>query len=193
VDAILDVIEAVQPLDPEVYVLHATGALAAEFYRMKLPQTAKSLALKQFQGGAIHSIKTLLEETRLPSRKLAVETIEFPLELTLEIADLLDLSICLDTGHVLAGFSGAVNFDDALDICLPRLAEIHLHDSPDYMRTGRLAYGKDHQALGSGDLNAGRLIKRLEKQNFDGPVIFELSVENAQKSIAHLEKIGAIS
>lgn len=193
VDAILDVIEAVEPLDPEVYVLHATGALATEFYRMKLPQTAKSLALKQFQGGAIRSIKTILEETGLPSRKLAVETIEFPLELTLEIADLLDLSICLDTGHVLAGFSGAINFDDALDACLPRLSEIHLHDSPDYMRTGQLAYGKDHQALGSGDLNAGRLIKHLEKRNFDGPVIFELSVENAQKSMAHLEEIGAIS
>ena len=116
-----------------------------------------------------------------------------PLELTLEIADLLDLSICLDTGHVLAGFSGAINFDDALDVCLPRLAEVHLHDSPDYMRTGQLGYGKDHQPLGEGDLPTKRLINHLQKRNFNGPVIFELSVGDAQKSIAHLQEIGALS
>ncbi len=192
VDAILDIMDAVEPLEPEVYVLHATGALAAEFYRMNLPQTAKALALKQFQGGAINSIRTILEETGLPSRKLAIETIEFPLELTLEIADLLDLSLCLDTGHILAGFSGAINFDDAVDICLPRLAEVHLHDSPDYMRTGQLGYGKDHQPLGTGDLNASRLLNRLNKRHFEGPLVFELSVTDAQKSLAHLEQIGAI-
>jgi len=193
VDAILDVIDAVETLEPEVYVLHATGALAAEFYRMKLPPTVKSLALKQFQGGAINSIRTILEETGLPSRKLAIETIEFPLELTLEIAELLDLSLCLDTGHVLAGFSGAINFDDALDVCMPRLAEVHLHDAPDFMRTGQLGYGKDHQPLGAGDLNAGRLIKHLQTRHFTGPVIFELPVDGAKQSLARLEKIGAIA
>ena len=31
VQALVDSIRAVQPLEPEVYVLHATGALAAEF------------------------------------------------------------------------------------------------------------------------------------------------------------------
>jgi len=42
VDAILEIIDAVAPLKPEVYVLHATGALAAEFYRMNLPEIAKT-------------------------------------------------------------------------------------------------------------------------------------------------------
>lgn len=193
VDAILDVIESVKILEPEVYVLHATGSLAAEFTQMRLPEIAKALVLKQFQGGAINSIKNILEETGLPSRKLAVETIEFPLELTLEIADLLDLSICLDTGHVLAGFSGAIDFDDALDLCLPRLAEVHLHDSPDFMKTGVLGYGKDHQALGTGDLNANRLLKRLRNKGFQEPIIFELSVKQAQQSLIYLEEIGAMS
>jgi len=189
-DAIMDVMDAVQPLEPEVYVLHATGALAAEFYRMKLPQTAKSLILKQFQGGAISSIRDILEETGLPSRKLAIETIEFPLELTLEIADLLDLSICLDTGHVLAGFSGAVEFEDALEACLPRLAEVHLHDSPDFMKTGKLGYGQDHQALGTQDLDVKHLLNRLKDHKFTGPIIFELSVDDAKKSMAYLKNLG---
>jgi sugar phosphate isomerase/epimerase len=192
VDAILDVMDAVEILEPEVYVLHATGSLAAEFYRMQLPEAAKNLALKQFQGGAISSIMTILEESGLPSRMLAIETIEFPLELTLEIAELLDLSICLDTGHLLAGFSGAINFEDALDICLPRLAEVHLHDSPNYMRTGQLGYGQDHQPLGTGDLNVKRLLNRLKKHDVNLPIIFELNVADAQKSLVYLEKIGAI-
>ena len=189
-DAIMDVIDAVEPLEPEVYVLHATGALAAEFYRMKLPPTAHSLILKQFQGGAISSIRDIVEETGLPSRKLAIETIEFPLELTLEIADLLDLSICLDTGHVLAGFSGAVEFEDALKACLPRLAEVHLHDSPDFMKTGKLGYGQDHQALGSQDLDVKYLFKQLNEHKFTGPIIFELSVKDAQESMAYLKNLG---
>jgi len=192
VDAIMDVIDAVKPLDPEVYVLHATGALAAEFYRMNLPQIAKSLTLKQFQGGAIGSIQIILEETSIPSRKLAIETIEFPLDLTLEIADLLDLSICLDTGHILAGFSGDIAFEDALEACLPRLAEIHLHDSPDYMKTGELGYGKDHQTLGTGELDINKLVEHLEKRHFQGPVIFELTVPQAQASLSYLKDLGVI-
>jgi sugar phosphate isomerase/epimerase len=189
-DAIMDIIDAVDILEPEVYVLHATGALAAEFYRMNIPEIAKSLVLKQFQGNAISTIKMILEETGLPSRKLAIETIEFPLDLTLEIADLLDLSICLDTGHVLAGFSGTIAFDDALTACLPRLAEVHLHDSPDFMKTGELGYGKDHQPLGTGDLNVRKLLETLNENGFSGPIIFELTTDEAKQSLAYLKRIG---
>ena len=191
VDAIMDIIDAVVALEPEVYVLHATGALAAEFYRMGIPEIAKSLVLKQFQGGAISSIKMILEETGLPSRKLAIETIEFPLDLTLEIADLLDLSICLDTGHILAGFSGSTPFDGAVDACLPRLAEVHLHDSPASLRTGELGYGKDHQPLGTGDLDVKNFLGSLNNHGFSGPIIFELTTSQAKQSLAYLKQIGA--
>jgi len=130
VRAVVECIRATLPLAPEVYVLHATGALAAEFYRMRLPDLARSLILKQFENGARESLKTILAETGIRSRQLAVETIEFPFDLTLELAEELDLSICFDTGHVLVGFSGPVCLFDALERCLPRLAEVHLHDGP---------------------------------------------------------------
>jgi sugar phosphate isomerase/epimerase len=157
---------------------------------MDLPKTAKSLALKQFQGGAISSIQIILEETGLTSRKCAIETIEFPLDLTLEIADLLDLSICFDTGHVLAGFSGEIDLMDALKACLPRLAEVHLHDAPDYAQTHQLGYGQDHQPLGTGALRVKPLIEQIEQAGFTGPVIFELSVQGAQTSLAYLQSLG---
>jgi sugar phosphate isomerase/epimerase len=189
VAAIIESIQATRPLDPEVYVLHATGALAAEFYNMDISAMAHGMILRQFQNGARQSIQRILAETGLPSRKLAIETIEFPLDLTLELAEELDLSICFDTGHVLAGFPGWFDFFEALERCLPRLAEIHLHDSKQ-MPQGVRGYHEDHHRLGTGDLDLGRFLARLENAGFQGPLIFELSVPEA---IASIKVVNAIS
>jgi sugar phosphate isomerase/epimerase len=192
VQAVVESIRATQPLDPEVYVFHATGALAAEFFRMKLPDMARNLILRQFQSGARQSIQTILRETGIASRRLAIETIEFPLDLTLELAEELDLSICFDTGHVLAGFSGAPDFFEALESCLPRLLEVHLHDSPWFSPEQTPGYGLDHQALGRGDLDLSRFLTRLKESKFQGPLIFELTVEQARESLAYLEDSGLL-
>jgi sugar phosphate isomerase/epimerase len=183
VAAVINTIRATQQLLPEMYVLHATGALAAEFYQMWLPESAQLLLLRQFQSGARSSLKTILSETGLPSRKLAIETIEFPFELTLELAEELDLSICFDTGHVLAGFSGPIDFFEGLQRCMPRLGEIHLHDSPQSRQQGKPLYGEDHRPLGTGDLDITRFLDRLQEEEFTGPVIFELQVSQALESL----------
>jgi sugar phosphate isomerase/epimerase len=189
VEAVINSIEATRPLQPEMYVLHATGALGAEFYRMNLPETAKTFILGQFQNNARESLDTILEKTGIPSRRLAIETVEFPLDLTLELAVDLDLSICFDTGHVLVGFSGPVDLFEALEQCLPRLGEIHLHDGPWYGKDHKIGYGKDHQALGKGDLDIARLLDRLMKAGFDGPVIFELSANEALTSMDRIRSL----
>jgi sugar phosphate isomerase/epimerase len=188
VRSLTDTARAVGPLEPECYVLHATGALAAEFYHMGLPEFARAFLMRQFQAHARESILALLAETGLPSRKLAIETVEFPFELTLELADDLDLSLCLDTGHVLAGFSGPLGLAEALERCLPRLAEIHLHDSPAQGPDGAIHYGQDHRPLGTGDLDLGSMLDRLVEAQFEGPIIFELTVEEA---LASLEVVRA--
>lgn len=190
VRALVDIVRATQPLEPEDYVLHAYGALASEFYRMNLPESARNLILQLFQANARESIKAILAETGILSRKLAVETIEFPLELMLALVNELDTSICFDTGHVLAGFSGEVDFFDALEKCLPRIAQIHLHDAPSFARTKQLGYGKDHQPLGNGDLDVPRLLNRLKQANFAGPLIFELTVAEALASAQKLDPTG---
>lgn len=189
VQALAEIIQATRPLEPENYVMHATGALAAEFTQMRLPEMARLLLLRQFQAGARQSIQSILKETGLPSRKLAIETIEFPFDLTVELADELDLSICFDTGHVLVGFSGPVDFFEALERCLPRLAEIHLHDGPWQGPEHKIGYGKDHQPLGAGDLDVGRLLDRLQAANFNGPLVFELRVEEALASLETIRRI----
>jgi sugar phosphate isomerase/epimerase len=182
VEAVVEILEATMPLEPEVYVLHATGALAAEFYNMNISELARSLILRQFQSGARESIRAILERTGLPSRKLAIETVEFPLDLTLELADELDLSICLDTGHVLAGFPGWFDFFEVVEKLLPRLAEVHLHDCKK-MPEGVRGYGEDHKPLGHGDLELGRFLDRLAEASFKGPLVFELKIEEALESL----------
>jgi sugar phosphate isomerase/epimerase len=190
VQAMAEVIRATQPLNIEYYVLHATGALAAEFSNMRLPEAGRALLMRQFQNNARESIKALLAQTGLPSRKLAVETIEFPFDLTLELAEALDLSICLDTGHVLAGFSGPVGLPEVLDRVLPRLGEIHLHDCPAWDPQRGKAYGLDHQPLGQGDLDTPYLLHRLEAAGWDGPIIFELSIPEALASLETIRAYG---
>lgn len=188
VEAVVQVIHAVRPIEPEIYVLHATGALAAEFYNMKISEMARALILRQFQSGARASIRSILEQTGLPSRKLAIETIEFPLDLTLELAEEFDLCVCLDTGHVLAGFPGWFDLFEVLEKVLPRLGEVHLHDCKK-MLEGVRGYGKDHKPLGSGDLDLGRFLDRLDVAGFKGPLIFELKVEEALQSLKVVESV----
>jgi sugar phosphate isomerase/epimerase len=183
VQAIVDAIQVTLPLEPEVYVLHATGALAAEFYRMDLPELAKSLILRQFQSNARESIRAVLAAAGIPSRILAIETIEFPFDLTLELAEELDLSICLDTGHVLVGFSGPVELFEALERCLPRLSEVHLHDGPWQGPERNIGFGQDHSPLGTGDLDIAHLLDRLAEADFTGPLVFEPAVDEALTSL----------
>ncbi|HTX92833.1 MAG TPA: cobamide remodeling phosphodiesterase CbiR [Anaerolineales bacterium] len=188
VEAVVQAIQATRPVVPEVYVLHATGALAAEFYNMKISEMARLLLLRQFQNGARESIRTILADTGIPSRKLAVETIEFPLDLTLELAEEFDLSVCLDTGHVLAGFPGWYDFFEVVEKLLPRLAEVHLHDCKK-MPPGVRGYGEDHKPLGQGNLDLGRFLDRLDKAGFTGPLVFELKVDEALESLKVVESI----
>jgi sugar phosphate isomerase/epimerase len=188
VEALVQTVLATRPLEPEVYVLHATGALAAEFYNMKISEMARTLILQQFQEGARRSIRSLLERTGLPSRRLAIETIEFPLDLTMELADEFDLSYCLDAGHVLAGFPGWFDFFEVLEKLLPRLAEVHLHDSKK-MPPGVRGYGEDHKTLGLGDLDLPRFLDRLDTAGFQGPLVFELTVPEALESLQVIQHL----
>ncbi len=64
--ALVEAVMATLPLEPEVFVLHATGALAAEFYHMDLPDLARTFTLRQFQSNARETIQTSLARNRHP-------------------------------------------------------------------------------------------------------------------------------
>lgn len=183
VHALVDGVLRMAPLEPEVYVLHATGALAAEFGRMTALEPVRPLVMCLFQEQARCSVKRLLDCTGLPSRLLAVENVEFPLELTLKLAEEFDLSVCLDTGHVLAGYSGNATLEEALERAFPRLAEVHLHDAYRRPAPDGSVRVVDHLPLGQGDLAVDSFLNQLDGAGFTGPVIFELTVEQAHASL----------
>jgi sugar phosphate isomerase/epimerase len=187
VEALVDAVLRLSPLEPEAYVLHATGALASEFSTMTtIPDEARPLVTGMFQRHAAHSVEELLHRTKLPSRAIAVENIEFPFDLTLALAEELDLSLCFDTGHVLAKYSGPISFEEALQRSLPRLAEVHLHDGYYLPQPDGTFRRDDHLPLGEGNLPLDFLLDTLKEAGFEGPVIFELTIEEAKASLDYL-------
>lgn len=183
VECLVDAIELVKPLNPEVYVLHSTGALAAEFSRMQLPSLFTQMAKDYFKSNSQKSVQSILEQTDLPSQKLALENVEFPFETTWQVAEELDTSVCFDTGHVLAGYSGEIEIMEFLDRYFSRIKEIHLHDGGHQAVDLGLTHRFDHQALGTGELPIATFLNELQKRNYQGIIIFELTVSEALESL----------
>lgn len=183
VKAMAATVPIVEELEPEYYVIHATGALASEFNRMKLPDDVKRVINEHFNRFALESVSKFLELTGLEPKRVATETVEFPYTLTFELARKLGLSICLDTGHVLAGFPGTTDLMKVFEACRDLLGEIHLHDA--WNRDGRF---QDHLQLGLGDMDIETFFKRLMEIEFNGPIVLELPLEKAIKSIKLLKE-----
>ncbi|MHA1952858.1 MAG: cobamide remodeling phosphodiesterase CbiR [Candidatus Heimdallarchaeaceae archaeon] len=174
-DIFIDCINLTKPLDPICWVIHPTGALTVEFINLKLPEFARGVMLSQFTSSAAEVIKTIITKTGISSRKIAVENIEFPFEIMYPIIEQLDLSICFDTGHLLAGFSGNDSIMEFVDKYYDRIIELHLHDG---------AYPRiDHKPLGTRDLPSRDLLLKLAENQFSGPLVYELNFEEVIQSM----------
>jgi len=180
IDAFIDCIERTKKLDPYCYVIHTTGTLAVEFLGLNLPDFAKGIVANQFVENAKNSLEKLLERIEIPSRKIAVENIEFPFDLMEPIIEDLDLSICFDTGHLLAGYSGKISVLDFIDKYYERIIELHLHDGA-YPR-------KDHKPLGTLELPTKELLTKLNNKEFKGPLVFELGLQEAIQSMQFIKE-----
>jgi sugar phosphate isomerase/epimerase len=187
-ECLVNAVELVRPLEPEVLVLHATGALAAEFSRLQVSPFIRSLITEQFASFAEQSVHELLKRTKLPSRKLALENVEFPFEGTWRIAEKLDTSICFDTGHLLAGYSGAIEVLDFVKRYYSRIREIHLHDGGHNPVGEDVVRRFDHQTLGTGALPIEAFLTELHQKRYKGAIIFELTQRQALASLEVIRK-----
>jgi len=191
VEAMVDAVLSLSALEPEVYVLHATGSLATEFFISDtIPPEARPVMMAGFQRYAARSIEELLNRTQLPPRAIAIETIQFPLDLTLALAEEFDLSVCFDTGHVFSRQPGPVDFDETLQKCLPRLAEVHLHDAWYRPQPNGPARWADHLPLGEGEIPLESFLKTIRDAGFNGPVVFELTIQEALQSLKVIQGKG---
>ena len=91
------------------------------------------------------------------------------------------IKLCIDTAHILGGFSGECDLVDITEKYLEITAEIHLQD---YYEKGLV----DHGALGTGKNFPSAFLKLLHKRNFAGPIVFELPRSEALKSIEYIKK-----
>ncbi|MFW9923041.1 MAG: cobamide remodeling phosphodiesterase CbiR [Candidatus Thorarchaeota archaeon] len=180
VETLIESIELTKPLEPVCWVFHSAGKINNEFLNFKFPDLARGIMMQQFVSWAKDSIKTILEKTDIPSRKFAVENIEFPFTAIEPVIQELDVSICFDTGHLIAGFSGKFTTMEFVERYYERIIELHLHDG---------AYPRiDHKPLGTQDLPVEELLRELLERKFTGPLVFELSLEEAKQSMKYIEE-----
>lgn len=186
IEALIETINKFEELKPLNYVIHVFGALASEFSRIKVSKETKRYILLFFQGFAAESLEKIIEETGINPKRLAIETVEFPWDLTYELAEAFGASICYDTGHLLSGQPGLYDPLKFLEDYYERIIEIHLHDAIPKENPDDFMY-KDHLPLGDGKLPYCDLIKILLEKKFSGPVVFELGEEGVKKSLTNLQ------
>ena len=180
-DCMIESIKRTAPLEPLAYVLHSTGALAAEFSRINLPDNLKNRITDLMNLFASSSIERILNNTDIDPKLIAVENIEFPFDATRKLIDKYDLSICFDTGHLLVGYSGKETVQEFLDKHYDKIIEFHLNDGK-IMEDGR---PNDHIAVGDGSFPMD-IMGRIK--DFKGPLVFELTFTDAETSLKRIKQ-----
>ena len=188
VESIVESIRLAEPLEPECYVLHSTGSLAAEISRLNYSKEMVNVICTAMAGFSARSVEEILTQTEIGPRQIAVENIEFPFEITRSIIDEYDLSICFDTGHLLAKFSGNESIFDFYKTHKDKIVELHLNDGT-YKNVEGVSVTDDHLAIGTGDLPVHDFMIELVKDCFQGPTIFELTTEEVKQSLQKIRTV----
>ncbi len=187
VESVISAIDLLEPLEPEVYVLHTTGALATEFSQLSFPQNMVNIINMLMTGFSATSVEEIITKTEIDPKRLAIENLEFPFDITREVVDEHDTSICFDTGHLLSKQSGDESVIEFYKKHRDRIVELHLHDGK-ASELGAKGF-IDHRALGTCDMPVREFLLELVKDDFRGPLIFELSSEEAIESLKHIENV----
>ena len=160
IEIVKQVIDLTIPLSPSTYTLHL-------LYNGESVKRWKELVRK--------SMKELLR-TRIKSKTISIETLTYPFEWVERIISDLDLSICIDFGHLVAcGFDIEETFKKYSD----RTSIIHLHgveNTGDHISLDR--FPKDE---------IGSVVKILKR--FTGIVSLEVfSYDHLEVSLRFLER-----
>ncbi|MGY5860428.1 MAG: cobamide remodeling phosphodiesterase CbiR [Candidatus Thorarchaeota archaeon] len=191
VESIIDIIELSKSLGPEAYVLHSTGDLAAELSTLPYSTDIVHTISMLLAGFAATSVEEIVSRTEINPRKLAIENYIFPFEVMRDVIDDQDTSICFDTAHLLCQMSGTESIMDFYQTHKDRITEIHLQDG-NFTKCGGVVDYDDHIPLGTGlmgDSVLREFLLKLVKDKFNGPLIFELTNDEASESLNHIQKI----
>ncbi|MFX0054113.1 MAG: cobamide remodeling phosphodiesterase CbiR [Promethearchaeota archaeon] len=186
VESICHSIKTAEPLEPEAYVLHSSGSLAAEFLRDNASEPMNLLVCGYMTEFSMKSVEEIISKTEIDPRKLAIENVEFPFEFTRDIVDEHNTGICFDTGHALTKQSGDESVLDFYRQHRDRIVEVHLNDGIDIKTPGKY---EDHLVIGKGELPVREFLLELKKDGFKGPLIFELTTEEVIESLQTIKEV----
>ncbi|MFW9845222.1 MAG: cobamide remodeling phosphodiesterase CbiR [Candidatus Thorarchaeota archaeon] len=186
VGSICHSIKTSEPLEPEAYVLHSSGSLAASFLRNSNSEAMNLLVCGYMTSFSMKSVEEIISNTEIDPRRLAIENIEFPFEFTRDIVDEYGTGICFDTGHLLTKQSGDESILEFYRRHRDRIAEVHLNDG---IGTGTIGKYEDHLAIGKGELPVRDFLLELKKDSFKGPLIFELTTEEVVESLQTIKEV----
>lgn len=156
------------PLLPTAYALHLPYDLPSES-----PE-----AVEGWRKMAANGIRKLLD-CGVESRRLAIETLDYPFAWIEDILEAYDLSVCFDIGHLFLNDLDPTPFFSAFESRIPL---IHLHG---------VREGRDHLALDAlPEARAKAVAKILD--HFKGTVSLEVfSFPRLAASLAFLEELMA--
>lgn len=163
ITSIAETLDRVAPLQPTTHTLHLTLA--------RSPESKSAADIEAWPPRVLESIALLLKTTGMAARRISVETLDFSPSRLAPIVETLDLSICVDVGHViLYGF----NLAKVLKLFAARTTILHLHG---------VAAGRDHLAVRHFKPDDRKTISRY-LQNFKGSVSIEVfNLEHLTDSI----------
>lgn len=165
IESVQHVIDLTLPLIPSVYILHLS-------FNEDLSKTDNVSKWRE----RIHESMELLLSSGINSRSIAIENLMYPFEWAEDVISSLNLSVCIDTGHLIR-----MNADikKVFDKYHNRTSIIHLHGVKDNL---------DHLSLDKlTDNETSDIIKILK--TYAGIAIIEVfSYNNLQASLKYLEK-----
>lgn len=184
IETFRSLVELTSPLEPQNYVLHIAGMIQ-EATASRITGSVTARLRQILVNNAIQSVREMFRF--LTPEALCLENLPaFPMEFLSSFVENLDLSVCLDIGHLAMRGEPLEDFLEKFQL---RIREVHLHDVKKVNHDSNGATQIDHQALGEGDLNMQQIIKRLHLSGFSGPIVLETLHDREMKSIAKLKKL----
>ncbi len=167
--------------DIEMYIIHPTGEFIKNAMSFIRDPGIKPIVINIFTETAIQSIKEIIKKIGINRNKIAIENIEYPLQETIKIVKKLKTKLCIDTAHLLGGFSGNYDLLEITEKYLDITGEIHLQD---YVDDNLYA---DHGALGKGKKFPPEFLNLIYQMDFKGPIVFELPRKDIIASIKYIK------
>jgi sugar phosphate isomerase/epimerase len=171
VSLIAKAMDRVAPLHPTTQTLHLPFNQSPQDFER----------VDEWQSRSMESITWLLDTTGVAANKISIETLDFPPDWLLPIVEMLDLSVCVDVGHlILYGF----DLKKVLDKFAARTTILHLHG---------VSAGRDHLAVGRIKLGDRKTISRY-LINFKESVSIEVfSLSHLKESMACFPELMKIA